>query len=194
MPRRTSSINPTAVLAVLVTLVVVLQFAMLGVLWRTVSDDQAAIRNLERTVASVNSSSYQAVTISPADQKVYLPQLHLALPLSDAATSLLYSADVAYNKDSDTGPLNEARISTITLANSQQTQDQFDCSSLVRLKLENKADPYNNNETVAGSVKLANGQTLQIYAYHRDACQPEWNATQADSDAVANLFKQAQSY
>jgi hypothetical protein len=188
----------TIVLAVLV----VAQFILWG--WTIQRQDNINSRHIQtmntmqqNLTAVSNGLSYQQVAVSPSDNKIYLPQLGLALPLTTLGTSLLYSPDAAYQTGSNkapSGPANEATVSIFGTASATQTQSQFDCSGLVRIKFEATPNPYNPSETPIGGVKMANGKTLQIYANHRSACQKEWSITQANADAVADLFKQAQSY
>jgi len=150
-----------------------------------------------QTVSADNGLAYQQITVSPADKKIYFPQLNLAIPLTTLGASLVYSPDTAYVRGSTklpSGPVDEAAISTFVTAHAPQTQSRFDCSSLVRIRFEAKPNPYNPNEIPSGSVSLANGKILQIYAYHLKACQKEWSFAQANPDAVAALFRQAQSY
>jgi hypothetical protein len=188
----------TAVLCLLV----VLQCGLLSyqIIHQTHTDNlyNGEIASLQQNLTSVSSgTSYQQVTVSPAEKKIYLPQLNLMLPLTALGTSLVYSPDTAYVTGSykiPSGPPDEASISTFSTASAQQSQTQFDCSSLVRIKFEAKPNPYNPSEIPSGSVTLANGKTLQIYANHLKNCQPEWSQTQVNADAIAALFKQAQSY
>ncbi len=175
-------------------LLVIFQFVLLGILWHTQSSTNKSNQQLfdvyQNDITAVsNGAGYQPVTISPADKKIYLPQLGM---------SLVYSADTAYVTGSHgaipTGPFDEGSISTNTVASAQQSQTQFNCSELVRIKFEAKADPYNPSETPIASVALANGKTLQVYAENQKACQKEWNFAQVNSNAVAALFKDTQSY
>jgi hypothetical protein len=152
---------------------------------------------MQNQVSLRNGMDYQQVTVSPSDSKIYLPQLAISLPLTQLGAALVYSPHTAYvtgSSKTPTGPNDEAAISTFNTASASQSQAQFNCSELVRIKLEAKPNAYSPHEIPSGSVSLANGKTLQIYKIDQKDCQPEWTATQADPAAVAKLFKQAQSY
>ena len=198
MPKLFTKSNALILFAVLI----LVQFSLLGYQWHTQRSTnnlyKEEIGNLQQGVTSAsNGLSYQQVTISPTDKKIYLPQLGIALPLTTLGASLVYSPDAAYVTGSNklpSGPMDEASISDFATASASQSQTQFNCSSLVRIKFEAKPNPYNPNEVPSGSVPLANGKTLQIYANHLKNCQLEWSVTQANADAIASLFKQAESY
>lgn len=187
---------------IVLVILMAIQFGLIGWLWGRQKNMDARynseIDSLSQNITSAsNGLAYQPVTVSPAEKKIYLPQINLSLPLTTLGTSLVYSPDTAYVTGSTkqpNGPLDEASISTFSTAGATQSQTQFDCSSVVRIKFEPKPNPYNPSETPSGSVPLANGKTLQIYANHLKNCQLEWSMTKVNPDAVAALFKQAQSY
>ncbi|HET9850555.1 MAG TPA: hypothetical protein VFP35_02965 [Candidatus Saccharimonadales bacterium] len=187
---------------IVLVIILALQFGLIGWLWGRQNNMDARynseIDSLSQNITSANNGlAYQPVTVSPSEKKIYLPQINLSLPLTTLGTSLVYSPDTAYvagtNKQPN-GPLDEASISTFSTASAAQSQTQFDCSSVIRIKFEPKPSPYNPSEIPSGSVPLANGKILQIYANHLKNCQLEWSMTKVDPDAVAALFKQAQSY
>lgn len=184
----------------LLSILVVVQFILLGLFWHaqhnTNKINNGELNSLQQdAVSASNGLSYQPLAVSPTDNKIYLPQLNLSIPLSVLGSSLVYSPDVAYTRGASTSNVpDEASISTYTTASSAQSQTQFDCSELVRIKFEAKSDPYNPSEMPSGSVTLANGKILQIYSNHLSNCQTEWAYTKASPDAIAALFRQAQSY
>ena len=187
---------------ILLAVLVIIQFGLSGYQWlhQKHIDNlyNGEITSLQQSTTSANNSlSYQQVTVSPSEKKIYLPRLSLVLPLTTLGTSLVYSPDIAYVSRSHltpSGAPDEASISTFSTAGAPQSQTQFDCSSLVRIKFEAKPDPYNPSEVPSGSVALANGKTLQIYASHLKACHLEWSMAHVNTDTIASLFKQAQSY
>ncbi|MEP7205072.1 MAG: hypothetical protein ABI716_02675 [Candidatus Saccharibacteria bacterium] len=189
-----------AIIALLI--LIIAQFGLSGYLYKQQNNVNSLYKQeldtMQQNITSANSGlSYQQVTVSPIDNKIYLPQLNLALPMSTLGQSLLYSANAAYVTGSykiPTGPADEASISVFGTASAPQSQSQFDCSGLVHIKFEAQPNPYNPSDVPQGSVVLKNGKTLQIYASHRKNCQPEWSVTQANADAIAALFKQAESY
>ncbi len=189
-----------AIIALLI--LIIAQFGLSGYLYNQQKDVNSLYKQqldtLQQNITSANNGlSYQQVTVSPIDNKIYLPQLNLALPMSTLGQSLLYSANAAYVTGSyniPTGPADEGSISVFGTASAPQSQTRFDCSGLVRIKFEAQPNPYNPSDVPQGSVVLKNGKTLQIYASHRKNCLPEWSVTQANADAIAALFKQAESY
>lgn len=198
MPRLFTKSNGLLLFIILI----LVQFGLFCYQWQSQRDTnnlyKGEISSLQQSSTSAgNGLSYQQVTVSPTGKKIYLPQLGISLPLTTLGTSLVYSPDTAYITGSNkipAGPIDEASISNFATASAPQSQTQFDCSSLVRIKFEPKPDPYNPSEIPSGSVALANGKTLQIYANHLKNCQQEWSFTNANIDAIAALFKQAQSY
>lgn len=191
--------NAIALLGVLV----IVQCALLACLWHgqsvTNKQDQQQFAIMQQNATAVaDAVSYQPVTVAPVEKKIYLPQLGLSLPLTALGMTLVYSADTAYvtgsHEVTPSGPLDEAAISTADTARMQQSQTQFDCSELVRVKFDVKANPNNPSERLVRSVTLANGKTLQIYAEHQRACHNEWSFVQVNPDVIAGLFKEAQSY
>ena len=189
-------------LQLIVLILVVVQFGLLGLLWQHQKNTNRSIRaelsTQQQNIDSANSGvGYQPVTAAPSENKVYLPRVGISLPLTPVSLALVYSADTAYVPGSYSeakGALDEVRISDVNTAGAPQTQNQFDCSSLVRIKFETKPNPYNPNESPAGSVVLANGKTIQIYANHLKNCQKEYSLTGANPDAIADVLKQAESY
>lgn len=198
MPKIFSKDNTLILLGVLIAA----QFVFLGFILHDQKNTNhlygQEINGLEQNTNTVSTSlSYEPVTISPTNDRIYFPQLSLSIPITPLGATLVYRPDTAYVTGSykiPTGPFDEAEVSTFTTANTKQTQSQFDCSGLVRIKFEPKPNPYNPNEIPSGSISLANGKTLQVYAYHLKACQAEWTFAQANPDTIAALFKQAQSY
>ena len=189
--------KPNIVLVIL-SILVIIQFIFIGIGWIKININEFATKNIfDRFFPLIDGASYQPVTISPINGLIYLPQMRLSIPDSVLGDQLVYNAYKSYTTGTQkipTGQVDEANISTFSLSGSAQTQSQFSCSSLVRIKFETDPNPYNPSEIPKGSVKLSNNQTLQIYANHNNACQKEWVFNQVNSDSVAALFTQAKIY
>ncbi|MEI7838637.1 MAG: hypothetical protein WCI37_02510 [bacterium] len=189
--------KPNIVL-VFLSILVIIQFIFIGIGWMKINQGKELSNTYFDRVNNLSEgASYQPVTVSPINGLIYLPQMRLSIPDSVLGDQLVYNAYKSYVTGSyktPTGQVDEASISTFSLSGSAQSQSQLSCSSLVRIKFETDPNPYNPNEIPKGSVKLTNNQTLQIYAYHNNACQKEWVFNQVNSDSVAALFTQAKIY
>ncbi len=189
--------KPNIVLVIL-SILVIIQFIFIGIGWIKINQSKELSKSIfDRFIPLSEGASYQPVTISPINGLIYLPQMRLSIPDSVLGDQLVYNAYKSYTTGTHkipTGQVDEANISTFSLSGSAQTQSQFSCSSLVRIKFETDPNPYNPSEIPKGSVKLSNNQTLQIYANHNNACQKEWVFNQVNSDLVAALFTQAKIY
>lgn len=127
--------------------------------------------------------------VSVTEKRVYLPELKLALPLSDEAVSLLYSSRQVDGGQTTYDVTNRALASQLSAG----YQVQFSCTP-IRLSFENKANPFNQNEQTNPAVTLADGRVLQIYTYTNKACQAQWDAAKVDPATIAQLFAKATSY
>lgn len=141
---------------------------------------------------AVNASSYIPIRASIAGNAVYIPELRLKLPLNDTTLAFEYSLR-ADSKDK-TQAFTEADITTRDLVSAAPVDATISCSNPVRIKYETSSNPYNPHETNVVSVKLANGKTLQVYAFHHTDCSTAFNLAHIDSDALGKVFKQAVSY
>jgi hypothetical protein len=187
---------------VILTIMVIAQFGLLGWQWHSQKNTNDSLNQQlqtqqENITSASNGLSYEKATVAPAENKIYLPEFRLALPITTLGLSLVYSPDTAYVTGSNkvpTGPVDEAAISTLGTASSSQSQTQFNCSELVRIRFQAKANPYNPNEIAQKAVTLADGRVLQIYSNHLKNCAQEWKFDQVNADAIAALFQQAASY
>jgi len=148
----------------------------------------------QQAFAAQQAASASHPQVSVTDDAVYLPELRLKLPLNPTSLSLVYSLRTSDMTATGIDPT-EADISTKNLiAFPSNPNQKIGCSSAVRIKLEAKPDPYNPHEIVAASVKLADGRTLQVYAFHHPDCDQTNTLTGTNPDTVADVFKEATSY
>jgi hypothetical protein len=149
---------------------------------------------LQSQIISAQGAALEThVTVSPTDNAVYLPELHIKLPLTPASLQLLYS--LRTDPKAGNAMPDEADISTVQLsAYAPPKMQAIGCSNAVRIKFEATPNPYNPHETATASVKLADGRTLQVYAFHHDSCNTAFQVSGTDTDAVAALFKDVKSY
>jgi hypothetical protein len=181
----------------IITLIVVALCVLTSILWIHERNNShtlnAQMKGLQMQVAGDQYAAYTQITAEPTEDKVYIPQLRLALPLNNTTMSLMYSlrTDTATSADA----VIEADITTHAEAATLVQQARVrSCSSVVRIKFEAKADPYNLQEKAQASVTLDDGRVLQIYSYHLDSCNQEWQSNGIDPDAIAALFQEATSY
>lgn len=152
-------------------------------------DTQQSQQLSQDSLSALNAVGMSQPAVSVTEKKIYFPELKLALPLSDPATSLLYSSREVGSGQTTYDVTNRALASLPSAG----YQTQFACSP-VRLSFETKANPFNPNEQTNPAVMLADGRTLQIYTYTNKACQAQWNAAKVDPGAIAQLFAKATVY
>lgn len=186
------------VLALLIVTVVVMQgiFILIGLSRINQLEDSVANSNTQH-ISQDASSALQAVglsqpAVSVSNDKVYLIDSRLVLPLTKESASLLYSSR-------EVGPQKELKttydVTTRALAAlpAQGFQDQFACTP-VRFSFETSANPYNADEKPNPAIKLSDGRTLQVYTYTNADCDAQWQAAGVDPSAIAQLFAKATSY
>jgi hypothetical protein len=152
-------------------------------------DTQQSQQLSQDSLSALNAIGMSQPAVSVTEKKIYFPELKLVLPLSDEATSLLYSSRQVGSGQTTYDITNRA-LASLPAAGYQV---QFSCTP-VRLSFEAKANPFNPNEKTNPAVSLADGRTLQIYTYANKACQPQWDAVKVDPAAIAQLFAKATSY
>lgn len=184
------------VVILLAALVFLAMLTFLGILYDRFYqyrlDSNAAIESLQTQVAEMaGSMSLSRVAVVPSDDAVYIPELRIKLPINQTTLSLMYSVRSVTEQDT---VKQEADISTVAEEAYVPTTPQRLACQPVRLAFEAKANAYNPHETPQQAVKLADGRTLQIYAFHEDSCTAHWKYTGVDSDKIAQVFQQAKSY
>lgn len=189
-----SSVNES-VLPVLSTIIIML-CVLFALAWlhqrRDTNDLRAQLQMVQTQQASDQFASYTQVAAEPTESKVYIPELHLALPLNQTTLSLMYSMRTT---KTGTTSSDEADITThAEAAYPMQQQRVRSCTSVARIKFETKADPYNPEEKPQPAVTLADGRVLQIYSSRLSSCNQEWQANGVPPGAIAAAFQQATSY
>ena len=193
-------LNQKTIVPALLTVLCVVFIVALGLLWhqeqRLDSRFKVEDRNmlgLQAQLDTLNSAaSFAHVTPSVSDNAVYLPDVRLKLPLNDTTLQLLYSPRTMGSAQKATTAVID--VSTTAEASYPQQPLQRLACIPVRLAFEAKSNPYNPHEKNVGSVTLADGRTLQIYAFHEPSCDLAFHVTNTDTDALGALFKQARSY
>lgn len=131
-------------------------------------------------------SQQQSLSVLPKENRLYLPELNLTIPLNPITRSLRYN----FNEGSlDSGSGN------IRLTSSYMTDHQnhrLSCSDMVRLKIENKPDAYSPEQPLYATVSLADERKLNIYASTTKDCRQAW--LMITPQKIAEQFKDAQSY
>lgn len=176
-------------------------FAVLSLLWSHQQDEitslNSEVATLSSNQASMQGPTYYDVTVSPSDKAVYFPLARLKVADSAAAEGLTYTYTPSYTIPHDT----KVFPATITLsthdlaANAQSTTHQFDCTEVAYADFVTPSYPVNPMWKSDGSVKLADGRTMNVYyAPSIPGCAGAWNLNTINAHAVADVLKQATSY
>lgn len=176
-------------------------FTILSILWTHQQDEITSINTevstLTASQAATQGPTYYDVTISPSDKTVYFPLAKVKLADSISAEGLVYTYTPSYTipHDSKVFPATLS-ISTHDLAaNAQSTTQQFDCTEVVYADFVTPSYPVNPMWKSDGSVKLADGRTMNVYyAPSIPGCSGAWHLSNINSKAIADLLKQASSY
>lgn len=181
----------------LLILLFLVQFALLGLVYSSLRSDNQALRKdidlMQTEVRAATAAASQShAVVSLADNTVAIPELRIKLPLNAVTTPLTYTVRTPYIPNSSN--VAEADISTIALATFPLPPQPIGCTTSVRVKFEDKPNPYNQHETIRASVKLADGRTLQAYSYQHDTCDQAFAMTGTDSVGQAEAFREATSY
>lgn len=176
-------------------------YAATAVIWHHQRNEVTALTNQLQTVSenqvATNGGSYNAVTIIPSENAVYLPLAKLKLSASTLNEGLVYSYAPEHTVSGikKTFPA-QLDISSHDLAvNDYSTTKQFDCSQVVYADFVSPSYPMNPMWKSDGSVKLTDGRTMNIYyAPSISGCKQAWQTSGIDSKAIADSLKQAVSY
>ena len=199
------NISNIPVAVVVLILVLVLQSA--GLAWLMVQNHTLSgdVSTLQRTSASkddlaasqrlLNGSisnvfGAEKPVMDAQTLSVYLPEFKIKLPYNSTTKTIAYTLRNDNNPRSN-DPAEADVTSTRYVAPEKETV--VDCSDFLRLKIEAAPHTYSPHEK-ATSVKLADGRTLQIYeAINEAECTQSWNIFISPA-ALADVFKQAESY
>ncbi|HUB94205.1 MAG TPA: hypothetical protein VMB52_06915 [Verrucomicrobiae bacterium] len=195
------NLQPRHYVYLVLALCIVGSYAATMILWR---HERARIDSLDGQIsvlttneAADSSSSYSNVTIEPSTSSVYLPLVRLKLQDSPLAEGLMYNYANSYTIPGDKKVF-PAVLSITThdlAANAYSSTNQFDCSEVVYADFVTPSYPVNPMWKSDGSVKLGDGRTMNIYyAPSIPGCEHSWQSNGINSQAIANVLKQAASY
>lgn len=185
----------------LLLILVLGSFTILSILW-THQQDQITSLNSEVTTLTANQEAMQGptyydVTISPSDKTVYFPLANLKVASSTLAEGLVYTYTPSYTipHDSKVFPATLSVSTHDLTANAQSTTQQFDCTEVAYADFVTPSYPVNPMWKSDGSVKLADGRTMNVYyAPSIPGCYGAWHLNNVNPKAVADLLKTASSY
>lgn len=175
-------------------------YVTVGIVW---GHQRARINALDSQLQTVSKNqfamyggSFTDVTISPSENAVYLPLARLKLSASVANEKLAYSYTDAYTVPGSKKDFPaQLDISTHDLSVNNYTKSQFSCSQVVYADFVTSSYPLNPQWKSDGTVKLADGRTMNIYyAPSIPGCKDAWAMSKIDSKAIADSLKQAVSY
>ena len=177
-------------------LLVILQFVLLGVLYRGTRQMFMMQTTNENNIAGVamtgmNTAALSRVAVSPSTNAVYLPELHLKLPMTDLSVQLVYDTRHTVSRGVSKKVTD---ISTLQDASTNWAIGPEGSCTPLRLAFENTSDAFNTHEKPQPAVKLADGRTMQVYVYDDPMCGTRWHSTKLDPMAIAALFESSQSY
>ena len=129
----------------------------------------------------------------PSSNELYLPELRIKIPYNTASKSLLYSMRL----DEKGSENQEADISTNKFS-PPPDETQLDCTQFLRLKIEDKQNPYNPAEW-ARTYKLKNGLSLKVYVFSGELegnsqCKNYYDAQGVYPKDFLKAFDDVQSY
>ena len=145
---------------------------------------------------ATNGGGYNAVTIVPSENSVYLPLAHLKLEATDTNQSLVYTYAPAHKVPGIKKTFNaELDISTHDLSVNNFPSAQFDCSEVVYADFVTPSYAVNPMWKFDGSTKLADGRTMNVYyAPNIPGCSQSWTGSDVNPKSIADSLKQAVSY
>ncbi|MDB5186526.1 MAG: hypothetical protein JWL85_1049 [Candidatus Saccharibacteria bacterium] len=194
-------INPITVTILLVAIALT-QSVLIGISFNKIhklESAKSAAQNQEQqdksavSMAALNAASFNQPAVSVSDNKVYFPDIHLALPLNNDTVSFLYTGRQVGNPNKQTITTYDVTTRGLASLSPVGFQQRLACDP-VRLAFEDKANPFSPHEKNNSSVKLADGRTLQIYAYSDSTCNAQWQAANVDPILIKSTFEQATSY
>lgn len=164
---------------------------------------RSQIRSLNRAIEitsqnqhATSGGTYNAVSIIPSENAVYLPLAKLKLPASENNEKLVYTYVPAHKVPGLKKQFNaELGISTHDLSVNNYASAQFDCSQVVYADFVTPSYPVNPMWKSDGSAKLADGRTMNVYYAPRiPGCEQTWTMNSINSKAIADSLGQAVSY
>lgn len=185
----------------LLLILIVGSFTIVSLLWthqqNEITSLNSEVSTLTANQAATQGPTYYDVTVSPSDKMVYFPLAKIKISDSTVAEGLVYTYTPSYTipHDSKVFPATLS-ISTHDLAaNAQSTTQQFDCTEVAYADFVTPSYPVNPMWKSDGSVKLADGRTMNVYyAPSIPGCGGAWHLNNVNAKAIADLLKQASSY
>jgi hypothetical protein len=192
--------NRRLVIYAALALLIAGSYAVMAVIWqhqrRQINTVNTELQTLSDNQHAASAGTYKAVTIIPGEA-VYMPLAKLKIPDTTLNEGLVYD----YQPDRTVPGLTkvfhaEVSVSTHDLAvNNYSTTRQFDCSQVAYADFVTPSYPVNPKYKSNGSVKLADGRTMNIYyAPSIPGCDQAWQTSNVDPKAIADSLKAAASY
>lgn len=187
-------------LYIVLALLVIGSYLVVGLVWRhersKISDLNKELQTVSANQEAMSGGNYTAATIIPSENAVYFPLVRLKLTATELNEGLVYDYRAAY-----TVPVSrkafpaQLEISTHDLSVNDFAQKQFDCSEVVYADFVAPSYPTNPMWKSDGSIKLADGRTMNIYyAPSIPGCKNTWHMNNINPKAIADSIKQAVSY
>jgi hypothetical protein len=194
-------LQPRHYVYALLLILILGSFTSASLLWTHQQDEistlNSEVSSLTANQAATQGPTYNDVTIAPTDSMVYFPLAKLKVASSTLAEGLVYTYTPSYTipHDSKVFP-STISISTHDLAaNAQSTTQQFDCTEVAYADFVTPSYPVNPMWKSDGSVKLADGRTMNVYyAPSIPGCSGAWRLNDVNSKAIADVLKSAISY
>ena len=175
-----------AVIAGLAILLVLQIAAFALIMHNHKADTKAATDNAAATQLVYNdidaTSQGLSLSVLPKENRLYLPELNVTVPLNLLTRSLRYTYEE--------GTTGNVRITSANMTDHAiHTQS---CSDMVRLRVEAKPDAYGPSQPLYTTINLEDGRTLQVYASTIKECAFAWQAV--SPQAIAEQFKAVKTY
>lgn len=185
----------------LLLILVLGSFTILSILWthqqNEITSLNSEVSTLTANQAATQGPTYYDVTISPNDKTVYFPLAKVKVTDSTLAEGLVYTYTPSYTipHDSKVFPATLSVSTHDLAANAQSTTQQFDCTEVAYADFVTPSYPVNPMWKSDGSVKLADGRTMNVYyAPSIPGCSGAWRLNSVNPKAIADLLKQTSSY
>lgn len=163
---------------------------------------QAEVKKNAESIAATDRAAFflpysayslQRMAYNATTNTLYIPELKVKIPYSDLASTLLYSPRF----NGANGSAGDVDVTTDSFAPPQETT-QLNCTNIIRLKVEDKPNPYNPAEK-ATTYDLGGGKKLQVYVFSGELegnsqCKNAYEAQKIDTQEFAKAFAGASSY
>lgn len=187
---------------VVIFIVLIAQSVLIGIGYKKIDKLESTKSNQSvapQSVSEANAStalmaaSMSVPAVAVSEQKVYLPELRIALPLNETSVSLLYAGRQVGNAADERTTVYDATTRALATQSTAGSDQRLACYP-VRLAFEEQPKPFNPNEKANTPVKLKDGRTLQVYTASDSTCEARWNVANVKPAELAKLFAEATSY